>query len=337
MNTIIIGAGRMGRRHIQSALNCKLNISGIVDISDESLSLAKKEFDLNTSLLYKDIDVLINDLIPDCAIISTCADSHKDLTVKLSNSGVKYILVEKPMATSIADCLEMIETCKNNGTALSVNHQMRFLEQYIIPKKLLESERYGGFKSMNIVGGNFGFSMNALHYFEAFKFICDEEPVEVTAWFSEDIVPNPRGAQYEDRAGSIKVVCKSGKRLYMDIGSDQGNGVCVTYYGRNGYVFIDELTGDMRTYVRENEHKNLPTTRYGMPSLLENRKIKPVEVIDSSAQVLLALINGENTITGEDGLLTVKILAAAYESAENNNAKINIDKFEINKRNFPWA
>tara|TARA_B110000003_G_scaffold276506_1_gene323397 strand:+ start:4060 stop:5073 length:1014 start_codon:yes stop_codon:yes gene_type:complete len=337
MNTIIIGAGRMGRRHIQSALNCKLNISGIVDISDESLSLAKKEFDLSSSVLYKDIDVLINDLIPDCAIISTCADSHKDLTIKLSNSGVKYILVEKPMATSISDCLEMINVCKQNDTKISVNHQMRFLEQYSKPKKLLESEAYGGFKSMNVIAGNFGFSMNALHYFEAFKFLSGEVPIEVTAWFSDEIVSNPRGEKFEDRAGSIKVVCKSGKRLYMDIGSDQGNGVCVTYYGRNGYIFIDELKGDMRTYVREKNYKDLPTTRYGMPSILEDHKIKPVEVIDSSAQVLSALIDGKNTVTGEDGLLPIKILAAAYESAENNNAKISIENNNNIKRSFPWA
>jgi hypothetical protein len=190
---------------------------------------------------------------------------------------------------------------------------------------------------MNIVGGNFGFSMNALHYFEAFKFICDEEPVEVTAWFSKDIVPNPRGAQYEDRAGSIKVVCKSGKRLYMDIGSDQGNGMYVTYCSRNGFINVDELTGDIRSCVRENQYLELPTTRYGMPSIIKTEKIDAVEIIECTSEVLKALLTKKNSINGYDGLNTIKILAAAYESANNGNKAIKIREISNTKINFPWA
>ena len=49
-----------------------------------------------------------------------------------------------------------------------INHQMRYLPQYQIPKKLVNSESCNGLKSMHISAGNFGLAMNGTHYLEAF-------------------------------------------------------------------------------------------------------------------------------------------------------------------------
>ena len=34
------------------------------------------------------------------------------------------------MASSVAQCDEMIATCASAGTRLAINHQMRFMDQY---------------------------------------------------------------------------------------------------------------------------------------------------------------------------------------------------------------
>jgi predicted dehydrogenase len=336
-NTIIIGAGRMGRRHIEVCKKLNLNLVGLIDISIDSLDIAKKEHNLSDNILFLELDSLLKKLIPECVIIATTADSHCDLTIKLSEMGVKYILVEKPMATSVEDSNKMISICEKNNTKLAVNHQMEFLDQYISPKNLLNNTDFGGFTSMTVIAGNIGFSMNALHFFEAFRFLTNEEPDEVTAWFADQIVANPRGAQFEDRAGSIRVVSKSGKRLYMEIGSDQGNGLIVNYFARNGNIVIDELTGDMRTYLREEKYLDLPTTRYGMPSNVNNKKINAVEIIDSTASVLSNLFNNVNNESALNGLSAVKVLVAAYESAENLNKAIKISNLTYKTKKFPWA
>ena len=337
MNCIIIGAGRMGRRHIKVAEIVNLEIVGVVDISQDSLELVKTECGLRADLFYINIRDLLKSVIPDCAIISTTADSHAELTYLLASHGVKFILVEKPMAVSIEQCLEMIEICAKHGTSLAVNHQMRFMEQYTIPKKMLWSADFGGFSSMTVTAGNFGFSMNALHYFEAFRFLSDEDPYEVTAWFSDEFVPNPRGVQFEDKAGSIRVTTKSGKRLYMEIGAEQGHGVQVNYFSRNGYISIDELSGDMRSVLREKEYRELPTTRYGMPAEVINTKLKAAEVIDSTADVLKALISNENSVNADYGTLAVKVLVAAHESAQNSNRPVKVSDIQNGEKIFPWA
>jgi predicted dehydrogenase len=333
----IIGAGRMGRRHIAAATKLGYKLVGVVDQSQNSLTQTQQEFNLKNDALFGTLESLFKNVIPDLLIIATTADSHCSYVCRAASLGVRYILVEKPLATSLEQCNQMIRTCKDNGALLSVNHQMRFMDQYLIPKSLLSSELYGGFKSMTVVGGNFGMSMNGAHYVEAFRFMSDEEPYEVSAWFDSLVVPNPRGKNFEDRAGSLRVTTASGRRLYIEIGADQGHGLEVIYGGRNGIIKINELTGEMVTNVRKNEFINLPTTRYGMPSEIQVKHIKPVELVDSTGMVLNALTCNINRVTAEQGMKAVEVLAAAYESAENGSRSVRLDGYLNRTRIFPWG
>ena len=172
----------------------------------------------------------------------------------------------------------MLKCCALNGAKLAVNHQMRFMEQYTLPRLLLESKSYGGFKSVSVAAGNFGIAMNGTHYFEMFRFMAAEPAARVSASFSTKKVPNPRGAQFEDAAGRLRIETASGKRFFLDCSSDQGHGVFVVYMARNGRITIDELTGEMIEVVREAEHRDEPTTRYGMPAEVgEGRSPRPMQ------------------------------------------------------------
>jgi hypothetical protein len=190
---------------------------------------------------------------------------------------------------------------------------------------------------MTVVGGNFGMSMNGTHYLEAFRYISEEDPFEVTAWFDTGAVSNPRGDQFKDVAGSIRVTTSSGKRLYMEIGSGQGHGLEVLYAARNGLISVSELNGKMTATVRSPEFKELPTTRYGMPAESTSLLIAPVEVIDSTAKVLNALFKDDCRVTGEQGMMAIKVLVAAYVSAENGNRPVQLDHQLDRFRVFPWA
>jgi predicted dehydrogenase len=211
------------------------------------------------------------------------------------------------------------------------------MEQYLKPKSLLYSDAYGGFKSMTVVGGNFGMSMNGTHYLEAFRYMADEDPFEVAAWFDPGVVENPRGVRYEDRAGSMRVTTAGGKRLYLEIGYEQGHGLEVVYAGRNGLISVSELSGKMTATVRQNEFRELPTTRYGMPADETCLTIAPSEVIDSTVLVLSALLKNSNRVTAEQGMTAVKVLVAAYSSAENGSRPVRLNNQLDRARVFPWA
>ena len=327
----------MGLRHVHAIRRMGHSLAGVVDLSRHSLCEAKREHNLGHDLLFDNPEDLFARVVPDCLIIATTADSHCALTCMAAERGVKYILVEKPMAVSIDECNMMIDSCAKFGALLSVNHQMRFMEQYSNPKAWLNSDGYGGLKSMTVVGGNFGMSMNGTHYIEAFRYMTDEDPAEVTAWFDPGEVANPRGAQFKDRAGSIRVTNASGRRLYLEIGFEQGHGIEVIYAGRNGLILVNELTGNISATVRKCQFRELPTTRYGMPADITNQTIAPAEVIDSTALVLSALLRNDNRVTPEQGAMAVKVLVAAYASAENGSRPVLIDNKLDRNRVFPWA
>ena len=123
----------------------------------------------------------------------------------------------------------------------------------------------------------------------------------------------------------------------MEIGADQGHGVRVTYACRNGMITVDELSGDMRTTVREEQYRDLPTTRYGMPALNAQRAIRPAEVIDTSAAVLKGLLDNVNCVSGEDGRRVVELLVAAYQSAMQGSIPVRLDGTLVRNRMYPWA
>lgn len=337
IRTAVLGVGRMGRRHIQVARKAGCEVVGVYDVRQESLAQTLTEHGLSSDLLFSDLDALYTETKPECVIIATTADSHCSLACLAAERGAKYVLVEKPMAVSLEECDRMIEACERHGAALSVNHQMRFMEQYTEPKRLFQTEAYGEMASMTVVAGNFGFSMNGTHYFEAFRYLAGEDLEQITAWFSTDVVPNPRGAQFEDRAGCIRAVSRNGKRLYMEIGADQGHGVRAVYGCRQGMITINELSGEFVSTEREQQYRELPTTRYGMPAVESHRTIRPADVIDSSAAVLTALLEDVDRVSGQDGRRVVEALVAAHESAERGNVPVHLDGKLDRGRVFPWA
>jgi predicted dehydrogenase len=327
----------MGRRHLDAIRFLGHKVSGVVDFNPECLLFAQRDNGIDPAICHNNSAEMYSRGIPDAVIIATTADFHHSLAIDAARRGVRYILVEKPMAVSVQQCQEMIHVCKAEGAYLSVNHQMRFMEQYCLTKKKCEQEDLGGFCSMNVISGNMGLAMNCSHFFEAFRYITGEKILSVNAWLSRYDLPNPRGPQFRDKSGVVRAHTQSGKRLFIDCGADQGNGIFVVYGCRHGQIRLDELIGEYSVMYRKGEDRELPTTRYAMPSHYFGSKIKGAEVVESSALVLDALIKQKEPVTGEDGLHSVKVLAACYRSNAHNGAEVLVDDLDHDGTVFPWA
>lgn len=337
MKAAIIGTGRMGRRHIRVAQEQGLELAGLFDVQAAALTQALQEYDLPESLKFTDPESLLKKAQPDVVIIATTAPDHCALVCLAARCGVKYVFCEKPMAVSLAECDQMLETCAQYGSKLAINHQMRFMEQYTKPKAFLESSEFGGFCSMLVTTGNMGLCMNGIHYFEAFRYLTGEEPISVAAWFSSEKVPNPRGPQFEDQGGCVRVTSAGGKRFYLECGVDQGHGLRVIYSGRNGQIYVDEGIGRMSLGRRQAEDRALPTTRYFTTPINADLQIAPADVIQPSRAVLDALLQGEPTCSGEDGRLALSVLVAAYVSNEAGHREVALNEVLPRQRRFPWA
>ena len=337
MKAAIIGVGRQGRRHIEAVRSLDLSLVGVSDQSPESRKAAADEHGLSAEDCYLDARAMLEETRPDCVIVATTAQAHCEYVCMASEAGASYILCEKPMAVSLAECDRMIGVCRDHGVKLAVNHPRRFMEQLTRPFGLIESSSFGGLSSMTVIGGNLGMAMNGTHYIEMFSYMTGEVPDHVTAWFHGSNVPNPRGPQFDDPAGAIRLSTASGKRMYMDIGTDQGHGVRVVYAGPYGQIDVDQLSGTMRATTRMEEARGLPSTRYDAPSSDTESVIEAPSPVSPSAAVLDALLKDGGAPTGEDGRGAVEVLVAAYVSNERGSVPVRPDRGLPRERVFPWA
>jgi predicted dehydrogenase len=328
----------MGLRHLHVLCGLGLEVVGAADVQEQARLEAAANFGLSSGAMFADACEMIARVRPDLMIIATTAPSHADLVCRAAGSGARAILCEKPMAASLAQCDQMIKACAAAGTRLAVNHQMRFMEQYTKAKAIVLEPSFGGLSSVTVVAGNFGIAMNGSHYFEMFRYLTDEMPVSAAAWFSSETMSNPRGAQFEDRAGSIRLTTASGRRFYMDASTDQGHGMHVTYAGPYGRLDVDELVGRARLVVRKAEHRAVPTTHYGMPAQEQEFAIAPADVVAPTRAVLSALLADHDYPGGEVGRMAVEVLNAAYASHEQGGRTIALAKADLARdRVFPWA
>jgi UDP-N-acetyl-2-amino-2-deoxyglucuronate dehydrogenase len=139
----IIGTGGISDSHIQAYLQFpeQCQIVALVDINPEMAAQTAKKYDLNAGL-YRDYQGLLNDGTFDLASICTPPYVHAEITMNVLRAG-KHVLVEKPMATSLKECDQMLEAAQASGKLLSVVAQNRFRPSMWKLKKIVERDVIG--------------------------------------------------------------------------------------------------------------------------------------------------------------------------------------------------
>ena len=78
----------------------------------------------------------------DAVVLTLPHDLHCQFAVEAARAG-KHILVEKPMATTVAECDRMIDAAQQTNVCLFVAHVLRFQEANVLIEELINSGRLG--------------------------------------------------------------------------------------------------------------------------------------------------------------------------------------------------
>lgn len=333
----VIGLGNMGLRHLEAIEKAGFVLAAVCDLNQERVDEAISQPDRGGVSGYNVPGDLIEQGGCDAIAIATTADHHESLCLQAIEAGVKRILCEKPLATSLAGCKRMIRSAEDSGSLLAVNHNRRFSDRFLKVKEFLDRPEFGGLTSMTVTGGNFGLAMNGLHYIEAFHQLAGEKIEQVFCRFTPTQVPNPRGDQFTDPGGFLHGTTRSGVRLTIEASSDQGHGLQVVYGGRLGQLTLDEGAGWMRWNLRSEAARELPTTRYYGPAEIGEEDLEPASVVGPTSQVLESLIEGSGFPTAAEAQTAIRVLVAAYQSAESGQLVPAREENLDLDRCFPWA
>jgi predicted dehydrogenase len=98
---------------------------------------------------YTSAEALINDPEVNAIYIATPPNAHLELT-RLAAAAGKPVYVEKPMARTHAECLEMIAHCEKAEVPLFVAYYRRALPHFIRIKELLQEGAIGEIRTVHI-------------------------------------------------------------------------------------------------------------------------------------------------------------------------------------------
>ncbi len=85
-------------------------------------------------------DLLSSDV--DAVSVCVANSQHAAITIRALEAG-KHVLCEKPMATTLEDCEDMVQASKDSGKYLMIAMNQRLAKAHIEAKKIIDSGEMG--------------------------------------------------------------------------------------------------------------------------------------------------------------------------------------------------
>lgn len=142
MKYALIGCGRISANHIEAAKNNNLDFLAMSDIAPEAMQEKTEKFSLENVRRYTDYKELLRKEKPELAAIATESGKHAAIALDCIAAGCN-VIIEKPIALSIADADAIIQAAKKKGVLVCANHQNRFNKSVQYIRKALEEGRFG--------------------------------------------------------------------------------------------------------------------------------------------------------------------------------------------------
>tara|TARA_B100000242_G_scaffold294385_1_gene277019 strand:+ start:8217 stop:9326 length:1110 start_codon:yes stop_codon:yes gene_type:complete len=157
INIVLVGCGRISKNHLKAIFNSKddAKLVGLCDNNSENLEttlsnlkeLAKDKKFTDLIEIFNSYESLIskiksNKIKVDLIVLATPSGLHSNQVKMAASIGVN-VCTEKPMATKYSEGKEMIQACKLANVRLFVVKQNRFNDTLQLVKRQLDKNRFG--------------------------------------------------------------------------------------------------------------------------------------------------------------------------------------------------
>lgn len=331
----VIGAGYWGVNLIRNVAGCPA--TKLVAACDmDSNRLAKVMRDYPGADQLTSVDALLQRQDVDAVVIATPVHTHASLALQAFSKG-KHVLVEKPMAHSVADARAMVREAAARKLTLMVDHTFIYGSPVRKMKEVLD-QGVGDIHFIDSVRINLGLIQHdvnviwdlAPHDLSIMDFLVNRPPMRVSA-VGTCHTPGDRG--HEDVA-YLKV--DLGQQLVASFHLNWLSPVKIRHFvvggSRKSIVFNDVLADEkIKVYDRgldvtndpEAKRKVLISYRSGdvwSPKLDNTEPLR--NLISHFAH---CITTGEQPVTdGKAGLRVVQILEAAQQSLKADGAWVDI-------------
>ena len=324
----LVGLGNYAMNQLAPALqeteHCKL--TGLVTGTPEKKTKYGQEYNIPVKNIYnyETFDSIADNDAIDIVYVVLPNSMHKEYVIRAAKAG-KHVICEKPLGLNAAECEEMIKTCDDAGVSLNVGYRLHFDPNH---QEIIRMAREKPFGEVTYVQAEFSFQMGdpnqwrlkkalagggavydiGVYCIQAARYATGEEPIAITAQeFKTDFekfaeVDETVSFQLEFPSG---VICNSTTSY-----NARANRLYVAYRNR-GSALIEPAYS----------YRGLKGSVNGEPMGFEpvNQQAKHMD------GVCLSIANGtDSTVSGQEGLLDMKVVDALYRSLASGGKRVEI-------------
>lgn len=137
MRIAVIGVGHLGRHHARILAGMQgVELLGVVDTN---LQRAREIAEANGTTAIDNAEALVGAV--DAVVVATPTESHAVVATPFLEAGTA-VLIEKPIARSLADADALVALARARGATLAVGHTERFNPAVEVARPLLTAPRF---------------------------------------------------------------------------------------------------------------------------------------------------------------------------------------------------
>lgn len=348
-NIAILGCGKVAHLHANAINNIgNARLEGVWSRTQKRAENFAQKYKTEA---FQDIGSMIKNKKIDLAIVCTPHPFHREPAIKAADAGAN-VLVEKPLASDLRDCDEIINACKNNNVQLGVVSQRRWYEPVMRVKNAIDSGKIGNpaLGTINMLG------WRDKNYYDTDEWrgtwemegggvLVNQAPhqLDLLLWFMGEIEEvyglwrnlNHPFIEVEDTAvaiikfknggiGNIVVSNSQKPGIYGKVHVHGENGASVGVQTDGGAMFVAGMSNVLEPPI--NDLWTVPGEE-NMPDLWKKEDSDHFNSIDPTVfymeQQIKDFINSLESgskplVTGEDGRRTVELFTAIYRSTRDN-------------------
>ncbi len=140
MRAALIGCGRIAGMHISALSRAGVQIVAVCDRDEQKATRTAAL--TRAARVYTDVGELLEAERPDAVHVLTPPASHATLAVQAAEAGC-HVLVEKPIALSVADADDAIVAARRHDVTLAANHNYLCKPSVVKARELVAAGRIG--------------------------------------------------------------------------------------------------------------------------------------------------------------------------------------------------
>ena len=330
----VIGLGYWGpnvARNIHSLDNCEL--AAICDLEKDRLDHVSQQYP--SAKACSNVESVLNDREIDAVAIATPLRSHFPLAMASLEAG-KHVLVEKPLATTSEQCVELTQTAAKRGLILMVGHTFLYSPEVSELKEIIDSGDLGTIRHINSRRLNLGLfhkDINvawdlATHDISIILHLLGEAPVSVNCSGAKHVGPEVEDVttmslNFPNRKTAIITSSWIDPRKVRE----------TTIVGSKRMAVFDDVEPREKIRIfdarveRPPHYNTFAEFHYAYHhGDVRIPFVKPAEPLQNECQHFLdCIIRGISPRTpGEAGTQVVKVLEAATESLNLNGVEVRL-------------